>query len=484
MVEERIIPVIFEKFVLPLLPVSKSLVESYCKTKPIHTMHSAFMTLPSVLNVANWTNCILNSLDSFVVGFKYNGIRTWLLLSSFWPSDSTRDLQDSLGLYSHSLPSGKRSISAILDRAGKIWLLDPSFISASHRVWEHALLVEGELCPGLEGVASSTFMVFDCVAVANASQILARANLETRSKALTKMMSHIRITNVAMKVKAWWDIKTFFDKRSIASIEEQLNHGFESSTNLSIDGLVFAHKTMVAIDGSPGQRKNQNKIFKYKPRHTVDLWVSDVGLCDERLSRRYLVVHTNNSPLRSNDDANISNFRVVSSISNGIHIEYSPDADVEQFLHCSWNYRYDIESAFDQATFRENGIHGSSVEILLCIKSDDIYQSHGKTSVMRQWLHNQDVVTKTDGRLSEGVLVEFGVSLVYKTSSIMVMNLAPLQVRRDKLYSNSDRVVAETCVASLYEALATSEDAIGATSMLARSTTALCPKMICSSLSL
>lgn len=476
MLEERMIPSVFEKFVTPLLPVSKSLVDNYCKNKPAHTMHSAFMTLPSVLNVANWTNHVLNVVDSFRVSFKYNGTRAWLLLSSFWPSSSTAELEVALGVFSHTLPSGKRSISAILDRSGKIWLLDPCHIVACHRVWEHATFLEGELCPGSDGPASSTFIFFDCISIANASQILVRSDMDTRTKVLQRMIPHIQIDNVRMMVKEWWNIKTFFENH-LQIIEEQLNNGFEASTSLSIDGLIFAHKTMVAVDGSVGQRKNQNKIFKYKPRQTVDLWVSDVGTCHKD-SRRYLYAHTNGI-LPNAQDANLSHFKIVRAISNGGSIEYSPDDDVEQYLYSSWQYRYDIESPFDAATFAENGIHGQSVEIWLCIKSDDIYPSPN-TSAMRQWLSHHGVPTQHDGLLSNSVLVEFGVSLVYKTSTMMVLNLAPLQIRRDKMFANSARVVAETCVASLYESCVSST---GLGSASGRALT-LSPKMICSSLSL
>lgn len=448
--DPELIEWVHSKMLRPMLPISDRVAEIHYRSKERTTLHSAFMTLPSVLNATNWMTQVLANVDSFRASFKYNGIRVWLIMSSFLPGEHA-SLDELSCTYSHQLPSGKMSFSALVDRAGKIWVLDSNQILACHRLWEYPTLLEGELC--LNRDLQNVLILFDCICIANNSKLLAKSSLDVRVAALKKVADHIQMAHVQIIAKSWWSVQHFFGQ-DLNELDHQLFTSMEHATRLPIDGLIFSSTSTAAIEVSPTKRQNQ--IFKYKPKHTVDLWLSDVGTCASG-GRRYICAHTNraNELEPSRDATNQSFFKMTSEPRSTASVEYNPEEGVQKFVYSPWQYRYHIHSPQEKSLLSSINQWNDCVDIWLYIDADDKYR-HGETNVseLRKWLmQSTDAIEKSSGLLSKSVLIEFGISFAFQTGETVVFNLVPIEVRNDKLYANAPHVVAETCMASMYQSL-------------------------------
>lgn len=412
------------------------------------------------------------------------------------------------------LSSKRLALTLLINRAGDIWILDSknAFDGTSVKFWVFPSMFEGELVMPISkssqivsehasnairnistmpvtylsslldapsvtneystdvSSSSMTFVLFDVICLASTHSITMSLDLDQRNSGLSSICTGIKWFDVDVVCKHWWKLKDFFKSVSTSQMDYELEKCvdiYSSSKSISPDGIVeakvggqlptdgwiLASIKLKPFDLSKSSSLSSSTVFKYKKKHTIDMWIIDVGACIVGEKRLFLV--------KSDDDCDETE-RLTPSNVGSLLTHNSKFTSTTRIVvpkgrgdvKICWSKRRPSDGALFEFTMLSDSDYTSLI--------DASAEKNTVISDTRRWLERnlQPVSNSQCWRrefgsntfvqrnvLQERILVECGIDMIgYGTErDQLIFNLIPLKVRKDKSHANSSRVIYNTC---------------------------------------
>jgi len=269
----------------------------------------------------------------YVVSAKSDGIRACLLLGIF--NDGSNE-----------------EYGVFLDRAYNVYKVETF---ADPRFYDGTLL-DGEII--IDSVGKHKFVVFDTITVCGFN--MRRKPFWKRKDKYEDTITHINVTGITLEAKRWYPIS-------------HAAHLWNSQKNAIVpaDGLVFQ-----PLD-TPVSYGVQKDVFKWKPKHTVDFYLSTLAL----------VGQPHSWVLESGDGPSIINSKTEFNIT----LKFQKTCSEQELRdRCSCHGRIVVECAME---IDSNNV-GAWIAIPQCVRAD------------KGTANDKFVVTRTLGNIEEDIRVE------------------------------------------------------------------------------